>query len=71
MSHHGPTRTVELTEEQIVFLQTALDASERALRDPSYDPQVQEWASRHATDSLDTVARIRHALANSSPESAG
>lgn len=64
-------RTVELTEEQIAFLQAALDTSERALRDPSYDPQVQEWASHHATHSVEIVAGIRAALAGGSPTSAG
>ncbi len=71
MSHQEPTRTVELTEEQIAFLQTALDDSERILRKPSYDPQVQEWALRHAAHSLATVAAVRAALAEGSPEASG
>jgi hypothetical protein len=37
-------RTVELTEEQITVLKAALDCWERAIRDTSYDPQVEEWA---------------------------
>ena len=67
MSRREPKRAVELTDEEIVFLQSALDDAERILRAPSYDPQVQEWALRHRSHSDKTVAAIRHALATSSP----
>lgn len=66
MSLREPKRTIQLTDEEIVFLQSALDDAERILRAPSYDPQVQEWALRHPSHSLETVAAVRHALATSS-----
>jgi hypothetical protein len=66
MSTRPPTRMIHLTDEEVAFLQSALDDAERILRTPSYDPQVQEWALRHPSHSLQTVAAIRHALATSS-----
>jgi hypothetical protein len=59
-------RTVELTAAQIAFLCTALDYSERVIRDTSYDPQVEEWARRHPSDPGETIAAIREALAKGS-----
>lgn len=66
MDDNGPTFAIELTQKEIAFLRTALDDSERTLGEPSYDPQVQEWARRHATDSRETLAGIRAALAKGS-----
>ncbi len=58
-------RIVELTEEQITLLQTSLDYWETAIGDTGYDPQVQEWARTHDTETEKNVAAIREALANS------
>ena len=55
-------RTVELTDEQITVLNAALDCWERAVRDTSYDPQVEEWARTHPSDPERIAAPIREAL---------
>ena len=60
-------RTVDLTEEQIAVVRAALDCWERAIRDSSHDPQVQEWARTHPSDPGRTSAAIREALERSSP----
>jgi hypothetical protein len=61
-------RLVRLTSEQIALLQATLAYWERAIADTSYDPQVQEWARTHRTETGASVAAIRKALAASSPE---
>ena len=60
-------RTVELTDEQIAVLRTALDCWDRAVRDTSYDPQVGEWARAHPSDPERITAPIRNALAAGKP----
>lgn len=57
---------VELTEAQIAFISLSLDYADQAIHDTSYDPQVQEWARTHGTDTGATIAAIREALAKSS-----
>lgn len=61
-------RTVELTEGQITVLQAALDCWERAMRDTSYDPQVEEWARTHPSDPKQIAGPIRDALTDRSAE---
>jgi hypothetical protein len=58
-------RIVELTDEQISLLQISLDHWEAAIRDTGYDPQVQEWARTHDTETEKNIGAIREALANS------
>ncbi len=58
-------RRVELTEAQIAFIRLSLDLAGRAIHDTSYDPQVQEWARTHRTDTEAKIAAIREALAKS------
>jgi len=62
-------RTVELTEEQVTVMRASLECWERAVRDTSYDPQLQEWARTHSGDPERTAAAIRDALAKGSPTS--
>jgi hypothetical protein len=57
---------VELTEAQIAFIDLSLDYADQAIHDTSYDPQVQEWARTHGTDTEATIVAIREALAKSS-----
>jgi hypothetical protein len=63
-SNEGGGRMVELTQGQIAFLRLALDYAQRAIDDTSYDPQVQEWARTHGTDTAATIAALREALAD-------
>jgi hypothetical protein len=64
VSNESDKRTVELTEEQIAFLRLSLDYAQRAIDETSYDPQVQEWARTHGTDTAATIAALREALAD-------
>jgi hypothetical protein len=50
---------VELTEEQITVPKAALDCWERAVRDTSSDPQIEEWARAHSSDPERLPAPIR------------
>jgi hypothetical protein len=59
---------VELTEEQITVPKAALDCWERAVRDTSSDPQVEEWARAHPSDPERLTAPIRDALTQRSPK---
>ena len=59
---------VELTQAQIDFIGLALDYANQSIHDTSYDPQVQEWARTHGTDTEATIAAIREALAKSSQQ---
>lgn len=61
-------RLAALTEEQIALLQAALSYWERAVADTSYDPQVEEWARTHRTETSASTAAIHKVLATSTPE---
>ena len=62
-------RLVYLTDEQIAVLKAALGHWERAIADTSYDPQVEEWAPTHTTETGKRAAAIAQALAAARPES--
>ena len=61
-------RLVALTDDQISFVQGALAYWDRSVADTSYDPQVQEWARTHGTETEASVAAISRALETSTAE---
>jgi hypothetical protein len=67
-----PTRStrhlVYLTRDEIAFLKAALAHWETANADTSYDPQVQEWARTHKTETETRAASVARALAAGRPE---
>ncbi len=55
--------TVELTDQQIAFLLSGLDALERQFADyRHYGPGLEEFARAHSREMLDRIGGIRSAL---------